>query len=335
MKAIVQDRYGSIEALEAREIARPEIGDGEVLVRVHAASLNIGVVFGVKGAPLPMRLESGLLRPKYGVPGYDFAGQVEAVGSGVEEFQPGDEVYGVGNGTCAEYARVPEDKLALKPAGLSYEEAAALPVSALAALHGLRDVGKLQPGQKVLINGASGGVGSFAVQIAKALGAEVTGVTSTSNVTLVRSLGADHVIDYTREDFTEGGPCYDLIFDNVENRPLRECRRALAPRGTLVLNSGTGARGLAMMVRLAQPFVLSPFTQQNLRRYLSHPNRADLTFLAELVEEGKLRPVIDTTYALADVPAALRQIETGHVRGKVVIAVTESAAREEDLALSA
>ena len=221
-----------------------------------------------------MRLESGLLRPKNGVPGYDFAGRVEAVGPGVTMFQPGDEVFGATKGTCAEYVRVAEDKLALKPANLSYEQAAALPTSALAALHGLRDAGKLQPGQKVLINGASGGVGSFAVQIAKAFGAEVTGVTSTNNVEMVRSLGADHVIDYTREDFTKGGPRYDLIFDNVENRSLRDCRRALTPSGTLVLNSGTGARGLAMLVRLLRPLVLSPFLQQNLRRYLSHPNRS-------------------------------------------------------------
>ena len=335
MKAIVQDRYGSFEALQTREIAKPEIGDGEVLVRVHAAGLNIGVAFAVKGEPLPMRLESGLLRPKYGVPGYDFAGQVEAVGSAVTHFGPGDEVYGVANGTCAEYVRASEDKLALKPVNLTYEEAAALPVSALAALHGLRDVGKLQPGQKVLINGASGGVGSFAVQIAKALGAEVTGVTSTRNVEMVRSLGADHVIDYTREDFTKGGPRYDLIFDNVENRSVGDCRRALTADGTLVLNSGTGARGLTMLVRLARPFVLSPFVRQNLRRYLSHPNRADLTLLTGLVEEGKLRPVIDTTYALGDVPAALRQIEAGHVRGRVVVTVADADAREEDLALSA
>ena len=279
MKAIVQDRYGSIEALESRDIAKPEIGDNDVLVRVHAAGLNIGVVFGVRGKPLLMRLESGLLRPKYGVPGYDFAGQVEAVGTGVTDFRPGDEVYGVAKGTCAEYVRVSEDKLAIKPANLSYEEAAALPVSALAALHGLRDAGKLRPGQSVLINGASGGVGSFAVQIAKALGAEVTGVTSTSNVEMVRSLGADHVIDYTREDFTSGGPRYDLIFDNVENRSLSDCRRALTPDGTLVLNSGTGAHGLAMLLRLVRPFVLSPFVRHNLRRYLSHPNRADLTVL--------------------------------------------------------
>jgi NADPH:quinone reductase-like Zn-dependent oxidoreductase len=325
MKAIVQDRYGPVEALESRDIAKPKIGDSEVLVRVHAAGLNIGVVFGVKGAPLLMRLESGLLRPKYGVPGYDFAGQVETVGAGVTSFHPGDEVFGVGKGTCAEYVRVPENKLAMKPASLSYEEAAALPVSALAALHGLRDAGKLQPGQKILINGASGGVGTFAVQIAKAMGAEVTGVTSTSNVEMVRSLGADRVIDYTREDFTRGGPRYDLIFDNVENRTLADCRRALTPDGTLVLNSGTGAHGLAMLVRLARPFVLSPFVHQNLRRYLSHPNRADLNVLQALVEEGKLRPVINSNYALGDTSAALRQIEAGHVRGKVVVSVSDEA----------
>jgi NADPH:quinone reductase-like Zn-dependent oxidoreductase len=330
MKAIVQDKYGSVDALESRDIPKPEIGDLEVLVRVRAAGLNIGVVFGVKGAPLLMRLESGLLRPKYGVPGYDFAGQVEEVGTGVTNFRPGDEVYGVAKGTCAEYVRVPEDKLAIKPASLTFDEAAALPVSALAALHGLRDAGKLRPGQKVLINGASGGVGSFAVQIAKALGAEVTGVTSARNAEMVRSLGADHVIDYTQEDFTKGGPRCDLIFDNVENRSVRDCRRALTPDGTLVLNSGTGASGLAMLVRLARPFVLSPFVHHDLRRYLSHPNRADLMVLTGLVEEGKLRPVIDTTYALGDVPAALRQIEAGHVRGKVVVTVADTDAMDRN-----
>ena len=335
MKAIVQDRYGSFESLQSRDIDKPEIGDHELLVRVAAAGLNIGVVFGVKGSPLPMRLESGLLRPKVGVPGYDFAGRVEAVGPGVTMFRPSDEVFGATKGSCAEYIRVAEDKLAIKPANLSYEQAAALPVSASAALHGLRDAGKLQPGQRVLINGASGGVGTFAVQIAKALGAEVTGVTSTRNVEMVRSLGADHVIDYTREDFTRGGPRYDLIFDNVENRSLRDCRRALTPGGTLVLNSGTGTRGLATLVRLARPLVLSPFVRQHLRRYLSHPNRADLTVLKALAEEGKLRPVIDRSYPLRDTPAALRQIEAGHVRGKVVVTVSEADAREDERALTA
>jgi NADPH:quinone reductase-like Zn-dependent oxidoreductase len=191
------------------------------------------------------------------------------------------------------------------------------------------DAGKLQPGQKVLVNGASGGVGTFAVQIAKALGGEVTGVCSTRNVGMVRSLGADHLIDYTREDFTKGGPPYDLIFDNVENRSLGDCRRALTPSGTLVLNSGTGAHGLVMLVRLVRPLVLSPFVHQNLRRYLSRPNRADLNVLKALAEEGKLRPVIDSTYPLGDTAAALRHIEAGHTRGKVVVVVSDAVAREE------
>ncbi len=335
MKAIVQDSYGSIEALESREIAKPATGDDEVLVRVTAAALGIGDVFGVQGSPLPMRLATGLLRPTYGVPGYDFAGRVEAIGSGVTHFQPGDEVFGASKGTCAEYVRVAEDTLATKPANLSHEEAAALPTAALAALHGLRDAGKLQPGQKVLINGASGGVGSFAVQIAKALGAEVTGVTSSRNVEMVRSLGADHVIDYTREDFTRGGPRYDLILDNVENRSLADCRRTLTPQGTLVLNSGTGARGLRLLVRLVRPLMLSPFVRHTLRRYLSHPNNADLTVLKTLVEQGKLRPVIDSTYPLSDTPAALRRIESGHAHGKVVVNVSDAAERKADWALSA
>ena len=245
------------------------------------------------------------------MPGYDFAGQVEAVGSAVTHLAPGDEVYGVANGTCAEYVRVSEAarRRAAQP---HLRRGGGPPRLALAALHGLRDAGKLQPGQgprrrRVGRRGQlrrPGGGGPWG---------QVTGVTSTRNVEMVRSLGADHVIDYMREDFTKGRPRYDLIFDNVENRSVGDCRRALTPDGTLVLNSGTGARGLTMLVRLARPFVLSPFVRQNLRRYLSHPNRADLTMLTGLVEEGKLRPVIDTTFALADVPAALRHIEAGHV----------------------
>ena len=207
------------------------------------------------------------------------------------------------------------------PANLTLEEAAAIPTSALAALHALRDVGKVQPGQKVLINGASGGVGTFAVQIAKSFGAEVTGVCSTRNVDMVRSIGADHVIDYTQEDFTEGGPRYDLIFDNVENRSLKDCRRALSSNGTLILNSGTGARGIGFWVRLIKPLVLSPFVHQSLRRYLSVPNHKDLVVLKELVESGKIKPVIDKTYPLRETPAALVHIEAGHARGKVVITV--------------
>ncbi|MCB1097528.1 MAG: NAD(P)-dependent alcohol dehydrogenase, partial [Verrucomicrobiae bacterium] len=216
MKAIAYDHYGSFEVLKIRHIDKPKVKADEVLVRVRAAGLHIGDCFSVRGAPLVMRIATGLLKPKHGVPGFDLAGEVEAVGENVTQFQPGDEVFGASNGTCAEYVCAASDKLALKPECLSFEQAAAMPTSALAALHALRDVAKVQPGQKVLINGASGGVGTFAVQIAKSFGAEVTGVCSTTNVDMVRSLGADDVIDYTQEDFTQAGPMYDLIFDNVE-----------------------------------------------------------------------------------------------------------------------
>jgi len=319
MKAMVHDSYGPLELLELRELDRPVLGDGEVLVRVEAAGLHVGDCFGVRGAPFAMRLVSGLFRPKYGVPGFDLAGRVEAVGPKVTRFRPGDAVFGAGHGTCAEYARTSEDQLAPRPAGLTSTEAAALATSGLAALHGLRDAGRVRAGQKVLINGAAGGVGTFAVQIAKAFGAEVTGVCSPGNVDLVRSLGADDVIDYTREDFTARAGRYDLILDNVENRALAEVRRALAPDGTLLLNSGTGAEGLAMLIRLVKPLVVSPFVRQNLRRFLSKPNHADLVVLKELVEAGKLRPVVDRTYPLARTPEALAHIESGHARGKVVV----------------
>jgi NADPH:quinone reductase-like Zn-dependent oxidoreductase len=323
MKAIAYDKYGSFDVLALRDIPTPAVKDGEVLVRVRAVSLQIGDCFGVRGAPYMMRMYTGLLKPKWGVPGYDFAGQVEAVGGGVNEFKPGDEVFGASQAACAEYAVAREDQLVHKPANLTFEEAAAIPTAALAALRGLRDVGRVQAGQKVLINGASGGVGHFAVQIAKALGAEVTGVCSAKNVEMVRSIGADHVIDYTREDFTDGGERYDVILDNVENRSLSDVRRALTPPGTLVLNSGTGASGMAMMVRLARPLVMSPFAKQNLRRYLVKPNQEDLVFLKELAESGKLRPVIDRTYPLAETAAALAYIEGGHVAGKVVVTIDQ------------
>jgi NADPH:quinone reductase-like Zn-dependent oxidoreductase len=323
----VHDKYGSIESLESEDIDVPEIGGREVLVRIRAAAVHIGDVFGVMGSPLPMRLATGLMRPKYGVPGYDLSGQVEAVGPGVLSFRSGDAVFGYAKGTCAEYARVAENKLAPKPANLSYVQAAALPTSGLAALHGLRDAGKLRAGQKVLIIGASGGVGSFEVQIAKAMGAEVTGVTSTRNIELVRSLGADHVIDYTREDFTEDGPRYDLILDNVENRSLDDCRRALKPEGTLVLNSGTGSTGFEGIVRQLRPILLSPFARQRLCRYLSRPNSTDLNVLRILAEEGKVTPVIDSTYPLSDTASALQHVAAGHARGKVVVTAAEA---EED-----
>jgi NADPH:quinone reductase-like Zn-dependent oxidoreductase len=323
MRAMVHDAYGSPDLLELREIARPTLGDGDdddgVLVRVRAAGLHIGDCFGVRGSPLLMRMMTGLFKPKRGVPGFDVAGQVEAVGKNVKRFQPGDEVFGACDGACAEVAKTGASRLALKPANLSFEEAAALPTSGVAALRGLRDAGKIQAGQKVLINGASGGVGTFAVQIARSFGAEVTGVCSAANVDLVRSIGADHVLDYTREDFTQLGPRFDLILDNIENRALSECRRALTPSGTLVLNSGTGASGLAMMVRLFAPLLLSPFVRQNLRRYLAMANHEDLVVLKELVESGKLKPVVERTYALGEAAEALHHIEGGHARGKVVI----------------
>ena len=325
MQAIVQERYGGPEVLVSRSIDRPGIGDREVLVRVNAAGLHIGDVFGVRGSPFPVRFTSGLRGPKFGVPGSDIAGTVEATGSAVTRFVPGDEVLGVckwpSSGACAEYARADEDTLVRKPAGMTFEQAAAIPTSASAALEGLRDAGRLKAGQKVLINGASGGVGTYAVQIARAFGAEVTGVCGPTNVDLVRSLGAHHVIDYTREDFTQGAARYDLILDNMENHSLADTRRALSPDGTLVLMSGTGARGLRLLVRLIRPVVLSPFVKHSLRRPFSIPKREDLEVLTSMVEEGALRPVIDATYPLPETAAALSYIEVGHARGKVVVTI--------------
>ncbi|HYK97475.1 MAG TPA: NAD(P)-dependent alcohol dehydrogenase [Candidatus Acidoferrales bacterium] len=321
MKAIKQDTYGPIAILEERDIDKPAITESEVLIRVRAAAVHVGDVFGVKGSPFLMRAATGLRRPKYGVPGFDVAGDVVAIGATVTSFKVGDAVFGVGVGTCAEYTRASESKLAAKPAGLTYEQAAAIPTSAIAALQGLRDAGHVRAGQKVLIYGASGGVGTFAVQIAKALGADVTGVCGTPSVDLVRSIGADHVIDHTAVDFVASGARYDVIFDNVENRSLSDVRRALTPDGILVLNSGTGATGLRMFVRLLRPIVLSIFTRQKMRRFISSATSVDLAFLSGLVEAGKLRPVIDRTYPLEETPAALRRIEAGQSHGKVVVAV--------------
>jgi NADPH:quinone reductase-like Zn-dependent oxidoreductase len=321
VKAIIHDNYGPLESLERRDIEPPSIGDHEVLVRVHAAAVHIGDVFAVWGRPLLVRTATGLRRPSYGVPGLDLAGTVEAVGSGVTRLAVGDEVFGEGAGTAAELARAGEDRLVRKPAAFDWTDAAVITTSGSAALHGLRDAGRLEAGQRVLIVGASGGVGTFAVQIAKAMGAHVTGVTSTSNVELVRSLGADDVIDYTREDFSERRGAFDLILDNVENRPLSAVRRALTQKGTLVLNSGTGTSGLRMLIRLARPVVLSPFSSQTMRRYLSTPNQADLEALKGMVEAGQLKPVIGRTYPLDDTVEALRHVASGHARGKVVLAV--------------
>lgn len=319
MKAMVYDRYGSLDVLSLREIAVPTIKADEVLVRTRAAGIHIGDCLLMRGSPFPVRLVTGLLRPKYGVPGLDVAGTVEAVGRQVTTLKVGDEVFGSGWGTCAEYVAAKPSHLLLKPASLSFAEAAALPTSGTAALRGLRDAGKLQPGQKVLINGASGAVGTLAVQIAKALGGQVTGVCSSKNVALVQSLGADAVIDYSQEDFTKGSARYDLVLDNIENHSLAACRGVLTPNGTLILNSGTGETGMAMMGRLLKPLLLAPFVRHKLRRYVSATNQADLVTLTKLVAAGQLKPVLGQTYPLAETRAAFAYIESGRAQGKVVV----------------
>ena len=316
MKAIVQNGYGSPDVFELKEIDKPVLGENDVLVRAHAAALHAGDVFVMRGDPYLARMSAGWPKPKGYVPGYDVAGQVEAVGEDVTQYQPGDEVYGDCQGTCAEYVCAGEDKFVLKPANLTFEQAAAVPTSAVAALHGLRDAGKVQPGQKVLINGASGGVGTFAVQIAKAFGAEVTGVCSTRNVDMVRSIGADHVIDYTQEDFTKGGPRYDLILDQVANHSFSDFRRALTPKGIYIPNSGHSGLGF-----IIKAFVLSLFVRQQGAPYIAIPKNQDLVDLKELIEAGKVTPVIDRTYPLSETPEAFRYLDEGHARGKVVISV--------------
>ncbi|MCW5966375.1 MAG: NAD(P)-dependent alcohol dehydrogenase [Bryobacterales bacterium] len=319
MRAMMQYEYGPPDLVTLREIPQPVVKDSEVLIRVRAAGLHVGDCFAMRGSPFPVRLMTGLRKPKYGVPGMDLAGQVVTVGRMVTRFRPGDEVFGCCMGACAEVACAAEATLVQKPASVPWQQAAAVPTSALAALHAIRDAGKVAPGHRVLIVGASGGVGTFAVQLARFFGAEVTGVCSSRNLELVRSLGAHHVIDYTQEDFTKPGPRYDVILDNIENRSLAECRRALAPSGTLICNSGTGASGMAMAVRLLKPLVVSPFARHNLRRYLSEPNFKDLDLLKKLLESRKLSPVIDRAYSLDETPDALRHIEGGHARGKVVV----------------
>ncbi|EMI17454.1 alcohol dehydrogenase zinc-binding domain containing protein [Rhodopirellula maiorica SM1] len=318
---ISQGVYGSPDLLSLREIEVPVPAKHEVRVRVHSAALHVGDCFGVRGKPLLMRMETGLRKPKHGIPGYDVAGYVDAVGEDVTRFQVGDQVFGSCQGACAELVCTGEDTLALKPSEITFEQAAAVPTSGLAALHALRDVAKVQARQSVLIIGASGGVGTFAVQIAKSLGAEVTGVCSTPNVDLVRSLGADHVFDYTREDFAESGRRYDVIFDNIENRSLSDCRRALTPTGTLILNSGTGAQGVSFLVRLLKPLLISPFLRQRLCRYLSTPNAADLSVLAEMLKSAAITPVIGRTYSLIETADAIRHIETGRAKGKTIIRI--------------
>jgi NADPH:quinone reductase-like Zn-dependent oxidoreductase len=323
MKAIVRDVYGSTDVLEVRDIDKPEVADNEVLVHVHAAGVGRDVWYVMAGLPYPIRLAGyGLRAPKNPVIGSDMAGVVEAVGKDVSRFQPGDEVFGIGEGSFAEYACAREDKLAPKPANLTFQQAAVLAISGPTALQGLRDHGKVRPGQEVLIIGASGGVGTYAVQLAKAFGAHVTGVCSTTKVEMVRSIGADHVIDYKREDFAEGGLRYDLILDIGGNSSLARLRRALTPKGTLVITGGEGrGRWLGGTDRQIRALAMSPFVGQKLGTFVSSQNREDLNFLGELVESGKVTPVIDRTYPLSETPEAIRYLENGHARGKVLITV--------------
>jgi NADPH:quinone reductase-like Zn-dependent oxidoreductase len=322
MKAIVQDRFGAPEVLELREVDEPEVGGGEVLVRVRAASVNPADWYAMMGVPYLARPLTGLRRPRHNRVGLDLAGVVAAVGGNVARFKPGDEVFGAGTGTLAEYATAPEDALVLKPAKLSFEQAAAVPVAALTALQGLRDKGRIRPGQPVLINGASGGVGTFAVQLAKALGAEVTGVCSTRNLDLVASLGADQVIDYTKEDFTRTGRSYDLLLDVAGSRPWSACRRVLNPQATLVLvgapkgNRLLGPLGHILKVRLA-----SLRASQKVVFFISKAHNQDLMTLHELLEAGTVTPVVERSYALSEAADALHHLGAGHAQGKLVITV--------------
>jgi NADPH:quinone reductase-like Zn-dependent oxidoreductase len=313
MKAAVYHKYGSPDVLQIEEVETPSPNEDEALVRVHAASVNAGDWHMLRGRPLLLRLWWGLLRPNDPILGADMAGRVEEVGRNVKQFQPGDEVFGdvseSGRGGFAEYTCAAEDNLAPKPANVSFEEAATVPLAAVVALQGVRDEGQVQPGQKVLINGASGGVGSFAVQIAKSFGAEVTGVCSTGKLDMVRSIGADQVIDYTQEDFTQSGQRYDMVLDMALHRPISDCLRALRPEGIYVVGGGS-------VVRMMQA---SASRSKQVRNLTHRPNPEDLAFLKELLEAGKVVPAIDRCYPLQQVAEALRYYGGGHVRGKVVV----------------
>lgn len=320
MRAAVQQHYGPPSVLESSEVARPRPGRDDVLVRVGAASVHPGDYFVMTGEPYLVRLVFGLRRPRHGIPGRDFAGVVAAVGTGVTALRPGAEVFGWSTaGTLAEYACVPAQNLVPAPTNSSMVEAAAVPTSAITALQALRDIANVRPGQTVLITGASGGVGSFAVQIAKAFGAEVTGVCSSCNVELVRSLGADDVVDYTTTDFTRTGKRYGVILDNVEGHALAAVRRVLTPTGTLIPNSGRGGRWFGPLGRILKAHVLSGFTRQRLKPFTSLGRQQDLRTLADLLTAGQVTPVIDRTYPLDAAADALRYVAAGHTRGKVVI----------------
>ena len=326
MASLVQDSYGTDpdHTLRIAEVARPSAGDGEVLVRVRAASVDRGTWHLMAGLAYPIRLVFGLRRPRFANPGRNLAGTIEAVGAGVAGFRPGDEVFGIaaGNGTFAEYVVARPDRLAGKPANLSFEEAATVPVSGSTALQAVRDHARVQPGESVLVLGASGGVGSFAVQIAKAMGAEVTGVVSTAKLDAVRALGADAVVDYTAEDPVDGRRRYDVVLDIGGNRPLRRLRRALTPHGRLVIVGGeTGGRWLDGLDRQLRAVLLSPFVGQRLAFFVNKENAADLATLRTLIEAGRVTPAVDRAYPLAEVPAAIRRLLDGQVTGKLAVTI--------------
>lgn len=321
MKAVAHDTYGSEDVLAPREIPRPVAGDGEVLVRVHAAGVDAGVRHLLTGLPYLLRLMGyGLRAPRVPVRGREVAGRVEAVGAGVSRFRPGDEVFGFCEGAFAEYVSAGEERFAARPANLTAVQAAAVPLSAVTALQALRDAGRVRAGQRVLVIGAAGGVGTFAVQLTKAYGAHVTGVCSTTKADLVRSLGADAVLDYTREDYADGTRRFDLVVDTAGNAPLSRLRRALDPRGTVVLVGGEGGgRWLGGTDRVLRALLLSPFVRQRLRGLFSAERGEDLEVLKELIEAGSVTPVVDRTYPLHEVPGALRYLREHGARGKVVI----------------
>lgn len=320
MKAIVYRNYGSPDVLKCEEIEKPTAGDNEILIKICAASVNPLDSHLMRGKPYIRRRLFGLRKPKMTRTGRDVAGRVEAVGRNVAQFRPGDEVFGSCIGAFAEYACTSESALVMKPENVTFEQAAAVPVAAYTALQGLRDKGKIRPGQKVLINGAAGGVGTLAVQIAKWYGAEVTGVCSIRNVNMVRSIGADHVIDYTQQDFTKRGQRYDLIFDLVRNHSLSACRRVLNPKGIFIAAGILSVRGtFGLLAYLIKPLVLSPFVSQRLVLLMARRSKEDLTIIRELMAAGKVTPVIDRRYMLGEVPEAIRYLEEGHARGKVVI----------------
>ncbi|MGE5114224.1 MAG: NAD(P)-dependent alcohol dehydrogenase [Acidobacteriaceae bacterium] len=317
MKAIVYRKYGAPDVLKCEEIEKPAVHDNEVLIKVRAASLNPLDWRLMRGTPYFIRMGMGLRKPKEMRAGRDVAGEVEAIGSKITLFKPGDGVFGVCVGALAEYACGSESKLAIKPNSLSFDEAASIPIAGLTALQGLRDMGQIQPGQKVLVNGAAGGVGTFAVQIAKSFDAHVTGVCSTGNAALLRAIGADHVIDYTQEDFTKSKERYDLILDNVGNHPLSAYRRVLNPHGKLVM---VGAKNITvLLLRALQARVLSWFVSQRLGFLVARLTNKDLAKMGELFEAGKVKPVIDRRYPLIDVPRAIAYLEEGHAHGKIVI----------------